>query len=748
MSLSTHSQTLQLFQADGFTVTARRLEISLGTGEFSSFRVGAGTGNLTLNALGSEVIFSGAVSGNDATIAVGSGSFAFVKTLRDDSRAVTIDNATSLAGLGLGGLVYGGKVGSRSLADLTITGSRDAALQGLGLVLGGALTIDGLSSSDARSLNHFEAAAITIANGASSFTAGLTLASAGKISQAAGASLTVTGGDLTVTRSRAIALTNGGNHISSLGSLTASGSIAVTNDSDMVLGGDISTSGTGSTIVIALNNAARLSLSRAIVSRGGAVTIDLGDRGGGTYDSLKGAAATTAGFSWTTSNQSVTITVGTVQAGTGTVFALGSGLFSSHFTFASDLGFASDPAIPLYFSNDAAVTRDRVKELTNDPNAELHRLSDLNGIKTGGFIVASGIVTFQEQTSYPAQTASLTFWNVRNGAVVSNSGFAAVGFAGTIRFAGQSNSFTQFALATSAAARMIVGEGSVLSGTITVGASGLRLQPRAVLAQGTIASAVGTDLRLFIDGDFEQLTRDASFDAGANSLVIQTSGGSIRLLNPLNRFGSLSVHTGGGNLRITNNQSLIFSELATSGGSVVLETRGNITASGLETGRVSFRAGGSVKLSGFFVGADGSGQSVELNNTAAATVLGSIRSDGSVTVNGAGTTILAGDIVGNSVVSIATPVTVANDSTVVTNGGRIEFARSVAALNRVVGLRLDSGYGGVIALGGSLGSPNLSLGWVELNGGLSNPSGYGVFYSGGTDILTTRQRNWRNGKEE
>ncbi|MCX8500846.1 MAG: hypothetical protein ORO03_04020, partial [Alphaproteobacteria bacterium] len=164
-------------------------------------------------------------------------------------------------------------------------------------------------------------------------------------------------------------------------------------------------------------------------------------------------------------------------------------------------------------------------------------------------------------------------------------------------------------------------------------------------------------------------------------------------------------------------------------------------------GSVSFRAGGSVVLDGFFAAARGSGASVVLNNSAAGSVIGGIRSDSSVTIGGTGSSILAGDIIGGSAVTVATAVVVARDLTVAANGGRIEFATAVAARNAVAGLRLDAGYGGVIALGGNIGSSEVSLGWVELNGLVSNLSGYGIFYRGGSFIPPSDWlNNWRAGQ--
>ena len=188
-----------------------------------------------------------------------------------------------------------------------------------------------------------------------------------------------------------------------------------------------------------------------------------------------------------------------------------------------------------------------------------------------------------------------------------------------------------------------------------------------------------------------------------------------------------------------------FTKLDTAGGWVVLDTTGKIDASNVSAGSVSFRAGGSVSLNGAFAAASGTGSSIVLNNSAVGAVLGGIRSDSSLSITGSGSTILVGDIIGGAGVAITTPTVVARDSAVVSNGGRVEFARGAAALNALVGLRVDAGYGGVIALGGSIGSPSLSLGWVELTGLISNPSGNGIYYTGGSLISTDRLRNWRNG---
>ena len=239
---------------------------------------------------------------------------------------------------------------------------------------------------------------------------------------------------------------------------------------------------------------------------------------------------------------------------------------------------------------------------------------------------------------------------------------------------------------------------------------------------GTVSSLAGQTLELKFLADFVQEYTDGKFLAGGD-LSITSSGTSVRLLNRANGFGNLTVSTGGGGFQIASANDLRFNGLNTGGGWVVLDTTGAISGVGdswLSAGSVGFRAGGSVVLKGWFAAASGTASSVSLINSAASTVLGGIRSDSSVTVSGSGSTVLTGDIVGSSAVTIATTVIVARDSTVVANGGRIEFAKAVAAAvagSLAPGIRLDAGYGGMIHLGGSLGIPTMSLGWVDLTGG-------------------------------
>ena len=73
----------------------------------------------------------------------------------------------------------------------------------------------------------------------------------------------------------------------------------------------------------------------------------------------------------------------------------------------------------LYFSNDRSITENNIKDLTNDPTAEYHSLSDLNdGLTSGsGFSGTTGNITLSSTTVYAGADNTVTFWNVRNGEV-------------------------------------------------------------------------------------------------------------------------------------------------------------------------------------------------------------------------------------------------------------------------------------------------------------------------------------------
>ena len=140
VTLKTNNNYLYLYTNDNFAVTSGRVRIDLGTGGIYS------SSNYTLKATGLDVFYTGSTTANSAKIAVGSGSFTFVNDKRSVTSAVSLTNTTTAteATNGWGAApTYGGVANARTLGGLTITGSNDTAIQGLGVVYGGTVLIFG-----------------------------------------------------------------------------------------------------------------------------------------------------------------------------------------------------------------------------------------------------------------------------------------------------------------------------------------------------------------------------------------------------------------------------------------------------------------------------------------------------------------------------------------------------------------------------------------------------------------------------
>ncbi|MCX8502149.1 MAG: filamentous hemagglutinin N-terminal domain-containing protein, partial [Alphaproteobacteria bacterium] len=122
-------------------------------------------GGHTLTWSGGDVYYTSAAAGNALTLALGSSNFVFVTDSRAISAEQTITNATALpadfttAGTGL-----------------TITAS--GTTTGKGLVYGGSVTIDGVTTGAARDLRYIEGADLSVTD-QSSFTGSLTLVGSG-----------------------------------------------------------------------------------------------------------------------------------------------------------------------------------------------------------------------------------------------------------------------------------------------------------------------------------------------------------------------------------------------------------------------------------------------------------------------------------------------------------------------------------------------------------------------------------------
>ena len=96
LTLKTFGQRLNLQDADNFTVTSGKVRIDLGSGGVTSSGTTIPTGGYSLKATGLDVYYSGATTGNNAKIAVGSGSFSFVNVKRGSGN-VTLTNSTTAA---------------------------------------------------------------------------------------------------------------------------------------------------------------------------------------------------------------------------------------------------------------------------------------------------------------------------------------------------------------------------------------------------------------------------------------------------------------------------------------------------------------------------------------------------------------------------------------------------------------------------------------------------------------------------
>ncbi|MCX8502287.1 MAG: hypothetical protein ORO03_11480, partial [Alphaproteobacteria bacterium] len=123
-------------------------------------------------------------------------------------------------------------------------------------------------------------------DGVNSFSNGLSLTSAGAITQATGATLSVIGGNLVVTNSTAITLTNTGNSLGSLGAVTSTGAISITTSAGMTLNNNISAGG-----AIGLT-AVGVIFAETVTINGGDLTLNSGT---GTITQTAGKSLTITG---------------------------------------------------------------------------------------------------------------------------------------------------------------------------------------------------------------------------------------------------------------------------------------------------------------------------------------------------------------------------------------------------------------------------------------------------------------------
>ena len=345
--MRTGQANLELSVSGGATVavsiTTPKLTIELGSGAMTSSSAGgfvlAAPGTL-LNALGAVVVMSGAVTGHNGRIAVGSGSFTWINDLRSKTSPTLLDNNSTAAdwGTGLGTLTSG----VRSASGLTIIGSN---INNQTVIYGGAVTIDGISTGAARELSNIEATSITVSGGSSSFTAGLTLRTSGAMILAA--------------------------------NLTAGGAIAL--------------------------HANSLTLSSNTTTAGGAVTIDLGQTGVYSNGTGAGFTLATSGRDLTIhagSISNLTATNAIFRLGTGILTVSGGLAIASRTRVASQPsytgGYITSAADELKFSSPAVVyyfTSDTGGMLAEDQAAA----QDSNGFWINGSALTAADLGFKSE---------------------------------------------------------------------------------------------------------------------------------------------------------------------------------------------------------------------------------------------------------------------------------------------------------------------------------------------------------------
>ncbi|MDI9408368.1 MAG: filamentous hemagglutinin N-terminal domain-containing protein [Candidatus Pacebacteria bacterium] len=195
VTIKTNNNSLSLNNSDNFTLSAKRLRIDLGSGvmisrDVTGTVIHASANQLTLKAHGVDVYFIGATTGHSARIDVGSGSFTAVI----DNRSIT--DPTTLGTTPFIAPTYGG---------LTVIGTGPAASRSqVGVIYGGAVTLDGVTTTGAGILSYIEANSITTRGSASNFSGSLKLSTSGAVSLAAdvtsGGKIAIEASDLTLTR--------------------------------------------------------------------------------------------------------------------------------------------------------------------------------------------------------------------------------------------------------------------------------------------------------------------------------------------------------------------------------------------------------------------------------------------------------------------------------------------------------------------------------------------------------------------
>ncbi|MCX8506706.1 MAG: hypothetical protein ORN98_08860 [Alphaproteobacteria bacterium] len=255
VTFKTNDQNLSLNSIDNFRVTGGKVKIALGTGKIMSKTALGASANYTLKAAGLNVSYTGATTGNSATIDVGGGTFSYITDHSDVTAATvltkdTLANAATIGwGTGFGtwtaGTATNGVTPYSTAAGLTVkTTGGVSSVNNVGVIYGGSVELQGITAASAvGQLSYIEGAGIAVTS-ASVFNGALTLVSSGSGESVSSSGGTRHGfyiiGDL-----MAGAINDGKSNLTLTQSGVVTGSGIYIADSTLKAGGDIFLNQTG-----------------------------------------------------------------------------------------------------------------------------------------------------------------------------------------------------------------------------------------------------------------------------------------------------------------------------------------------------------------------------------------------------------------------------------------------------------------------------------------------------------------------
>ncbi|MDI9409401.1 MAG: filamentous hemagglutinin N-terminal domain-containing protein, partial [Candidatus Pacebacteria bacterium] len=549
----TNNQTMALVGYDNFTVNRGRVRIDLGTGEMVSrtntFQPIDAANAHTLTALGRDVIFSGASTGNAAKINVGSGYFYVAAVKTGD---YTFDPADLPA---------------FAPAGLTIS-STNTRLGGLGepiVVTGAAIVTDGqmtLLSADYSYNASTRPVVVPVALlggtfqtvGSSSFTKTLLLASTSGGFNVGGAVSGISEGNLTI-------LSRGKIRLNAI--IAASGGVNLISAGNMILEGTSTVSG-------------------------GPVTVDLGK---GDLEVGSGSGSVVNGipvyYSITTNSQNLTLTAGRIVNGSANpIFKLGTGRLS--FGEASGVGESKlDSLNPVFTLTTESITNgykvDDLLTLYNIGGALLSGNNDYT-INIAGYYFKDGQAVTKTGDGIPTlklPTTALANYSRQIGtrkevdAAGRNQGLVAVGSANSGEWGWRAAVDSTFKNEINIV--LPVQKPIEFAGVNTAVTNVSLLQPTTIKLSGTNVFSHGFNLTAT-----GTITQDGGTLTVSGGDLYMTASGGISLNQTGNNLGTLNdiTNTGSGNILIKNSGGALALNgniTGAAGTTITIDTRGATT---------------------------------------------------------------------------------------------------------------------------------------------------------------------------